>query len=169
MTRTSERGHYRIPRSEFVRLLKESGRTVPGLWEKPQSYLAKVLVIDDDQPIRVLMEEGAGSSLLPFEIRTAPNVEDGIVIAARFLPDVILLDYFIAEDRLRGDQALSFIRKAKDIRKVRVIGMSGFQRDGRKMLAAGADDFVQKPFSLRELQESILRQTAFDRQIAIQE
>lgn len=158
VTRTSEKGHYRIPRSELVRLLKESGRSVPGLWETPSNFLAKVLVIDDDRLIRVMMEEGAGSSLLPFEIRTAPNVEDGIIIAAQFLPDVILLDYFLADDRMRGDQALLFIRKAKTIRKVRVIGMSGFRRDRRRMLEAGADDFVQKPFSLRELQESILRQ-----------
>lgn len=160
VTRTSKLGQYRIPRREFVRLLRESGRSVPGLWEKPRRSLAKVLLIDDYRPIRLMMEEGAGSSRLPFEFRTASNVEDGIILAAQFLPDVIVLDYFFRGDRLQGDQALAFIRKAKVIRKVRVVGMSSDPRIGQKMMVAGADGFLLKPFSLRELQESILSQIA---------
>ncbi len=159
VTRTSKKGHYRIPRPEFVRLLKESGRSVRGLWEKPRKRLAKVLLIDDSRHIRVMVREGAGSSLLPFDIKTAPNAEDGIVLAAQFLPDVIVLDYFFGNDRLQGDQALAFIRKAKAIRRTRIIAVDSDPRIGRKMLDAGADDFLRKPFSLGKLRESVVRQT----------
>ncbi len=160
VTRTSARGNYRIPRREFVRLLRESGRSVPGIWEEPSPPRLKLLFIDDDPQIRRLVKDFSECRWIPLEAKTAPTVEDGIVLAAQFLPDVIFLDYFFADDRLRGDQALAFIRGAKARRKVRVVGMSCHARIGRKMLEAGADGFLRKPFTLGALKEAILAQTA---------
>ncbi len=159
-TRLSRTGEYRIPRREFVRLLREGGRSVAGLWEAPEAHGLKVLYIDDNAQIRRLVEEIGRCSDMPFVAKTAPNVEDGIILAAQFLPDVIFLDYFFAKGRLRGDQALAFIRKAKAISKVKVVGVSMAPRIGRKMMAAGADGFLEKPFGVTEFRESILEQTA---------
>jgi CheY-like chemotaxis protein len=97
---------------------------------------------------------------MPFVAKTAANVEDGIIVAAQFFPDVIFLDYYFAADRLRGDQALAFIRKAKAIREAKVVGVSNDPRIGKKMLAAGADGFLRKPFGLAEFGASLLEQTA---------
>lgn len=160
-TRVSRKGQYRIPRQEFVRLLREAGRSVPGLWELLRARrTTKVLYIDDNAQIRLLVEEIARCRGMPFVAKTAPNVEDGIILAAQFLPEVIFLDYFFAEGRLRGDQALSFIRKAKAIRKVKVVGVSMDLQIGRKLMAAGADGFLRKPFGVADFRESILEQTA---------
>jgi CheY-like chemotaxis protein len=158
VTRISKRGQYRIPRGEFVRLLRKSKRSVPGLWEDPRARGIKVLFIDDSPQIRRLVEAIAGSPRMPFKVKTAPNVEDGIILAAQWLPDIIFLDYFFAEDRLRGDEALAFIRKAKPIRKVKVVGVSHDPRIGEKMIAAGADGFLRKPFGVAGFRESLLKQ-----------
>ena len=158
VTRVSKNGQFRIPRQEFVRLLRESGRSMPGLWEETQARRLKVLFVDDNAQIRRLVEEVSRSPQMPFLATTAGNVEDGIVLAAQILPDVIFLDYFFAKDRLRGDQALAFIRNAKAIRRMKVVGVSHDPRVGRKMLAAGADGFLEKPFSLGDLRECISSQ-----------
>jgi CheY-like chemotaxis protein len=150
VTRASENGQYRISRGEFVRLLRESGRTVPGLWEDSRAKATKVLFIDDNAQIRRLIEDIGRSPRMLLSIKTAPNVEDGIVLAAHFLPDVIFLDYYFAADRLRGDEALAFIRKAKAIRRTKVVGVSNDPQIGKKMLAAGADGFLRKPFGVAE-------------------
>jgi CheY-like chemotaxis protein len=156
--RTSKNGKFRIPRREFVRLLRESGCPVPGLWEPSKRRRARVLVVDEYRPLRRLVEEASRTRLLPFEVRTAQSVEDGIVLAAQFMPQVILLAESFERDRLQGVQALAFIRNARAIRKVRVIGVSASARVGRMLLEAGADAFLQKPFLLGELRASILSQ-----------
>jgi CheY-like chemotaxis protein len=155
-SRTSAKGRYRIPRAEFVRLLRESGRPVQGLWEGGSVPRLRLLFIDDDRAIRKLVNDFSECHWIPLEARTAPNVEDGIVLASQFVPDIIFLDYFFADDRLRGDHALTFIRGAKAMRKVRVVGMSSDPRLGRKMEEAGADGFLRKPFTLAALKETIL-------------
>ncbi|MFN3486165.1 MAG: response regulator [Planctomycetota bacterium] len=160
VTRMSERGQYQIPRQEFVRLLRESGRSVPGLWQDPQTRETKVLFIDDNAQLRRLVEEIARSPRMSFTVKTAPNFEDGIILAAQCLPDVVFLDTFFGKGRLDGDEALAFIRRAKAIQKVKVVAVSSDSEIGRKMMAAGADGFLRKPFGVTEFRASLLEQTA---------
>jgi CheY-like chemotaxis protein len=154
--RTSKRGNYLIPRSEVVRLLESAGREVRGLWKRPR---VRVLVIDDDRSIREMVEDASRSRVQPMEVRTAANAEDGLLLAAGFSPDVILLDYFTKEGRLRGDHALAFIRKAKLIQKVRVIAIADDRRIASKMLKAGANGVLIKPFGLDEFRNAIFGNT----------
>jgi CheY-like chemotaxis protein len=156
--RISKNGQYRIPRREFVRVLRESGCPVPGLWEPPKRRRARVLVIDGYRPLRRLVEEASRTRHLPFEVKTAQSVEDGVVLAARFMPQVILLAESFERDRLQGVQGLAFIRNARAIRKVRVIAVSASAKVGRELVEGGADAFLQKPFLLEELRDSILSQ-----------
>lgn len=156
--RVSERGQYRIPRGELVRLLRESGRSISGLWEDPTIRRLKVLFVDDSPQIRRLVEEVSRSPRMLFSVRTTANAEDGIILAAQFLPDVIFLDHFFGRARLGGVDALSFIRRTKALRQVRVIGVSHDPHIGRNLLAAGADGFLQKPFGAGDLRDSIGKQ-----------
>lgn len=155
--RTSGQGSYMIPRAEFIRLLREAGLESPGLWERPR---ARVLLIDDDRLIREMAQDAAKSRLCPMEVRTAATAEDGLLLAAEFRPDVIVLDYFFSRDRLRGDQALAFIRKAKRTRSLRVIAVANDRRILQRMVRAGANGILLKPFDLGELREAIALQAA---------
>jgi CheY-like chemotaxis protein len=160
VARTSRRGQYRLPRREVIRLLQASGRSVTGLWENPKARQVKILFIDDDSPVRRFVEEISQTMRAPLLLRTAPNVEDGIMLAAEFLPDVLYLDYYFGRDRLRGDAAVAFIRKAKAIRDARLIAVASDSGIGRKMVAAGADEFIRKPFGAADLRASFQEQIA---------
>ncbi len=160
--RTSGQGNYMIPRAEFSRLLRDAGLECPGVWEKPR---VRVLLIDDDCHVREVAQGAARNHKLSMELLTASTAEDGLLLAGEFRPDVILLDYFLPKDGLRGDQALAFIRKAKLTRKLKVIAVAGDRRTATRMLKAGANGVLLKPFSIGELREAILSQVTVGRGI----
>jgi CheY-like chemotaxis protein len=150
--RTSRRGIYLIPRDELVRMLSAAGREVPGLWERRRT---KVLLIEDDPGVRNVVAQASRSSKFSFELRTARTVEDGLVIAARHAPDVLLLDTTFPANRMRADQGLRFLRGTKALRKMRVVALVHHPRTGEAMTRAGADGFLLKPFGLDGLRETI--------------
>jgi len=153
-TRASKHGTYQIPRSEVVRLLEAAGREVPGLWER---CFAKVLVIDDDPGVRKLVLAAGQSPAFPMSVEAAPGVEDGIVLAARFQPDVILLDASFPKDLLSGLEGLAFIRHATQLRKSKVIALVDHSRTATRFLKGGAEAVLQKPFGLSDLRSAIYR------------
>lgn len=153
--RTSLRGSYLIPRAELVRLLAEAGREVPGLWVKRRP---RVLLIDDDAGIRRFALAAARSTRVPLSLRTASSVEDGLLRAAQFKPEVIFLDTSFSKDKLRGDQGLAFIRGTKLLRKVRVVAMVDHKSAGDGMLRGGADSVLLKPFDLMEFRGAIAQE-----------
>jgi excisionase family DNA binding protein len=162
--RTSSRGNYRIPREELVRLLADAGREVPGLWERRRR---KVLVIDDDPGVRKFALAAARSPRMPLSLRTAASVEDGLLLAAQFRPEVILLDTTLPKDRLRAAQGLAFIRGTKLLRKARVIAMTPDPRIGQGMVRSGADGVLLKPFSLADFRAAVTAKQAGNAKAAI--
>lgn len=151
-SRTSVKGTHLIPRGEFVRILEEAGREVPGLWERSRT---KVLVIDDDRGIRELATHVARSRRMPLHLKVAETIEDGLLLAAQFGPEVIFLDTSFPKDKLRGDQGLAFIRGTKLLRKVRVVALVNNAKTGEGMLRGGADAFLLKPFTLEEFRGAV--------------
>jgi len=152
--RTSRRGSFLIPRSEVARLLRVAGREIPGLWTRPR---VRVLVIDDDRGIRRLAVAAARSPAAPMELRTAAGVEDGLLLAGEFQPDVILLDAYLRRSGFRGDDAVAFIRKARRLRHARIVAMAPDRGMGRLMREAGADGVLIKPFGLDEFRAEVLK------------
>jgi CheY-like chemotaxis protein len=153
--RTSKAGNYLILRREVVRILKKEGREVAGIWTRLRK---KILVIDENEPIRKLMRATFRDPELRLDVRTAATAEDGLVLAATFLPHVIVVDYALEEGRLQGDQAVALIRRARAFKSVRVIGMASEPDADEKMLKAGAHLLLVKPFGLEELRRAIYSQ-----------
>lgn len=84
----------------------------------------KVIVIDDDQDIQSLYKlklERVG-----FEVKTASNGLEGLEIAERFRPDIILLD--LKMPVLDGEQMLSRLRQKEWASNIRIIAMSTYSR-----------------------------------------
>lgn len=160
--RTSKTGNYLIPRHETIRLLKKAGREVPGLWTRLRK---KILVIDDCAAIRSLVRAAFRDPALHLEVRTIASVEDGLVMAATFMPHVIVLDDAFEADRLQGEAATTLITKATAFKKIKVIAMAADRTTGTKMLEAGADVLLQKPFGLEELRRAIYTQAFAKRRI----
>jgi excisionase family DNA binding protein len=153
LTRVSKRGGYRIPRAEIIRILRSAGREVPGLWTLRRT---KVLLIDDDGPIRELVQAAFRTPAYAAQVETAATPEDGLLLVAQFRPDVILLDSFHPKTGISSDQALAIIRRAKILRGVRIISLCPGKGAAPKTSAPRPDAFLPKPFSTGELREAVL-------------
>jgi two-component system alkaline phosphatase synthesis response regulator PhoP len=108
--------------------------------------MAKILVVDDEPSILKLVS----AYLKPegFEVHTAADGNAGLQAARAFKPDVILLDLMLPG--MDGIELLSRLRRESD---VYVIMLTARTEETDKIvgLSVGADDYVTKPFSPREL------------------
>jgi len=106
----------------------------------------KVLVVDDDASIRDLIVaylKDAG-----YQVRTAIDGQAGLAEALTFQPDVIVLDIMLPG--IDGLEVLTRLRRDSDSYVILLTAKSD-EVDKLVGLAVGADDYVTKPFSPREL------------------
>lgn len=106
----------------------------------------KILVVDDESAISDIIKFNFEKEA--YLIDTADNGKGAIELAAENDYDLILLD--IMMPKLNGFEALREIRKSSD---VPVIMLTAREDEVDKVLGLelGADDYVVKPFSMREL------------------
>jgi two-component system KDP operon response regulator KdpE len=105
-----------------------------------------ILVVDDDPSIRQTLSREL--ALAGYDVvAAADGAEGGEVFAAR-QPDLVITD--LAMPRKDGLALLSEIRRT-DATPVVVLSVRGEEEDKVRALDLGADDYVTKPFSLREL------------------
>ena len=108
--------------------------------------MAKILVVDDEPSITKLVS----AYLKPegHEVYTAADGNAGLKAARAFKPDLLILDVMLPG--LDGIELLSRLRRESD---VYVIMLTARTEETDKIvgLSVGADDYVTKPFSPREL------------------
>jgi two-component system KDP operon response regulator KdpE len=108
--------------------------------------MAQVLVVDDDPALlRALRVALAAAG---HQVATAANAEQGLALAARSSPEVIVLDLGLPDI-----DGLEVCRRIRSWSSVPVIVLSATNAEDRKVAAldGGADDYVTKPFSMAEL------------------
>lgn len=113
----------------------------------------KILIVDDNLESLDLLDlllQRTG-----YETMTAPNAESGLTSARQGRPDLILLDIVLPD--MDGYQVLEALRSSKETRGTPVILITGKVQQGDKIKAhrAGADSYLQRPFSPQELFRSI--------------
>ncbi|MCG6202227.1 response regulator [Psychromonas antarctica] len=119
----------------------------------------QILVVDDDQAIRELLAEYLSKH--NFEVITA---HDGIEMDNQLLtnvPDLIILDIM-----LPGDDGFTLCQRIRQSSNVPIIMLTANSDELDRILGLeiGADDYIGKPFSPRELQariKALLRRTNF--------
>ena len=118
----------------------------------------KLLVIDDEIAIRRFLR----ASLDPakFELSEAGDGESGIRLTATESPGVVLLDLGLPD--MDGIEVVRALREWSQV-PIIVLSARGQEKDKVAALDAGADDYLTKPFELREL---VLRLRALDRRRA---
>lgn len=109
--------------------------------------LHRILIVDDDPQIQTMLRialESAG-----YETRAALTGADAVRLAASIAPDAILLDLGLPDRD--GKDVLKDIRSFS---QVPVIVLSARDREAEKVatLDMGADDYLEKPFGIGELQ-----------------
>lgn len=106
----------------------------------------RVLVIDDEPPIRKLLRMGLGSQ--GFEIIEAPNGRTGLDLLAQ-KPGLVILDLGLPD--MPGLDVLRAIRARDDSVPIVVLSSRGDELGKVEALDLGADDYVTKPFGMNEL------------------
>lgn len=109
----------------------------------------KVLVIDDESYIVELLKFNLEMS--GYEVYESYDGFDGFLKAKETKPDIILLDWMLPN--ITGVDVLAKIRTEKDIKNTPVIMLTAKNMENDKIqgLECGADDYMTKPFSIKEL------------------
>ncbi|MEF9933711.1 MAG: response regulator transcription factor [Clostridium sp.] len=109
----------------------------------------KILIVDDEMHIIELLKYNLESN--GYKVITAQNGKEAIKIATEKVPDLILLDIMLPE--MDGFDVCKHINRSKDTEHIPVIMLTakGEELDKILGLEIGADDYITKPFSVREL------------------
>ncbi|MDM7916135.1 MAG: response regulator transcription factor [Candidatus Eisenbacteria bacterium] len=113
----------------------------------------RILVVDDEIYIVHILEFSL--TMEGFTVLTASNGEEALRMIDQERPDLVVLD--IMMPKLDGYEVVAALRKDEQFQSLPVILLSAKGRpiDREAGLAAGADDYITKPFSPRKLIEKI--------------
>jgi len=142
----------RIPRDILYRFMKENGIPTDAL----ESGKRKAVVVDDDDELVELIRDALESDGR-FEVRVANNGFDAGMIVKEYRPDVIVLDVMLPD--INGKEVCQRIRSDSTLDDVKIICISGMVEADKvdELRKAGANDFLQKPFEVEALIDSICR------------
>ena len=114
----------------------------------PPEQKKKLLVVDDEPQIRLLLKEFLSDYFL---VEIASNGKEAVQIARDFIPDIILMDIMMPD--LDGVSAVQKIRLDENTRHIPVIMLTAANTSQERIRAFsfGADDFISKPFEFDEL------------------
>jgi DNA-binding response OmpR family regulator len=142
--------------------MKDNGIPTDAL----ESGRKKLLIVDDDQDLVDLMRDGFERDGR-FEIRTANNGFDAGMQVKEFRPDLVVLDVMLPD--INGREVCQRVRSDRTMDTVKILCISGMVEADKiaDLRSAGANDFMQKPFSIDQLIERVCDQLEVDRPVAL--
>ncbi|MBB4152803.1 two-component system phosphate regulon response regulator PhoB [Sphingomonas jinjuensis] len=110
---------------------------------------ARMLLVEDDAALAELLVYHFKRE--DFEIVQTPDGEEALLLAKEKAPDIVLLDWMV--EGLSGIEVCRRLRRMPETANVPIIMLTarGEEEDRVRGLETGADDYVTKPFSPREL------------------
>jgi two-component system alkaline phosphatase synthesis response regulator PhoP len=106
-----------------------------------------ILVVEDEPGIRLSIKDELESE--GFTVHEAENGEEGLEMVQRMSPDLIILDIMMPV--LSGTEVCKSLRMSGDTTPILMLTVKDKEIDKVLGLELGADDYMTKPFSLREL------------------
>ena len=148
------RGDRRIEEEELLSFMRQHNmspqKDSPRLKSGDSHY--SILVVENEVPvvnsiIRALRTKN-------YQISTAHNGFEAGIKAKTVWPQLITMD--LKMPGLSGTEVIRTFRQDKDLAGVKILVLSGAERSEiKKALAAGADDFLEKPFDKKQLKHKI--------------
>ncbi len=110
---------------------------------------AKMLLVEDDAALAELLVYHFRRE--DFDVKQTADGEEALLLAQENAPDIVLLDWMI--EGLSGIEVCRRLRRMPETQNVPIIMLTarGEEEDRVRGLETGADDYVTKPFSPREL------------------
>ena len=109
----------------------------------------QILVVEDERPIREMIAFGLRRA--GFEVREAADARSGRAEVANKRPDLLLVDWMLPDTS--GLEFTRGLKRDRETSELPVIMLTARAEEGDKIagLEGGADDYITKPFSPREL------------------
>jgi two-component system, OmpR family, phosphate regulon response regulator PhoB len=110
---------------------------------------AKMLLVEDDAALAELLVYHFNRA--EFDVAQTPDGEEALMLAEETPPDIVILDWMV--ESLSGIEVCRRLRRMPATANVPIIMLTarGEEEDRVRGLETGADDYVTKPFSPREL------------------
>jgi len=120
----------------------------------------RLLIVEDDQALVELLVYHFGRE--EFEVEHTPDGEEALIMARESPPDLVILDWML--ESLSGIEVCRQLRRIPETANVPIIMLTARGEEGDRIrgFETGADDYVTKPFSPREL---VARTTAVLRRV----
>lgn len=106
----------------------------------------RLLLVEDDREVRAMMQSSL--AVEGFEVQTAVSVSEASALLRHALPDVMVLDLGLPDGD--GSELVQLVRRQHAL-PIIVVSARHQEAEKVKLLDAGADDYLTKPFSVAEL------------------
>jgi excisionase family DNA binding protein len=140
----------RIPRDQLFAFMRDNGIPTDAL----ESSKRKLLIVDDDQELVELLVDTFERDGR-FELKTANNGFDAGMLVKEFRPDLVVLDVMLPD--INGKEVCQRVRNDETLDSVKIICISGMVEQDKiaDLKASGANDFMQKPFTVDKLLDRV--------------
>jgi len=120
-----------------------------GPWDMPQ-----LLVVDDDKNLLATMRDALETA--GYQVKTAEDGAEALEQVEASRPDLLILDLKLP--KVDGWEVLRRLRAGAATRALPILAITGVEVErSDQALAAGADEFLSKPFSLTVLEDTVRR------------
>lgn len=133
--------------------IKESGISLEYIEKKVKRERLKIMFVDDETEIPELVKISLASE--PYDLIAAYSGTQAVELALKELPDLIFLDIMMPD--MDGYEVVEKLKKSKVAADIPIIMISAKKEveDKLKGMELGIDDYVTKPFDMRELNARI--------------
>ncbi len=117
--------------------------------------MKKILIVDDQPAVRELVS--ITLEIGPYQILTAENGDQALIMAQSEMPDLMLLDVQMPGSTLDGLDVCRTLKSSDGTRNIFIIMLTAKGQDWDKEAGAdaGADDYFVKPFSPLSLMQRV--------------
>jgi len=145
------------PEAQSIAQAAREGRGAENGGRIPGSKKPRILVVDDDASIRMIVSKSLEQLPFPVEIQSASNGVEGFEKVQSIRPDMVVLD--IMMPGMDGFEVCQKLRSHVETAFIPVIMLTANPtEEGRiKGYLAGTDDYLAKPFNIAELHARVTR------------
>ncbi|OGR84789.1 MAG: hypothetical protein A2901_06185 [Elusimicrobia bacterium RIFCSPLOWO2_01_FULL_54_10] len=156
-------GHRRVSRENFLKFLKQYEIPMSADIKRSLQGGTRILIVDDEADVRKVINRVLMKSLPMAEIVEA---EDGFEAGKMLLdarPHLVILDLKLPG--MDGFKVCANIRADDRFKETKILAVTGQDTSENKarILEAGADDYLPKPFALEVLDEKAARLLGFEK------
>jgi two-component system cell cycle response regulator DivK len=111
--------------------------------------MSRILIVEDNEDNRLLLHDILTAR--GYEVLEAVNGVEGIAMAGREMPDLILMD--IQMPAMNGLEAGKILKQQEATRSIKLVAITSFAMSGdrERILEAGFDGYLSKPIDTRQL------------------